>query len=144
MTQLKLKILIAEDEPDMAELYAETLRRLGHGVFITKDGEECLSAYRYATMKAKENSAMSPFDVVIVDYSMPKKDGVTLTKEILAENPKQKIIFVSAHGNILLNELEGLHGDIDFLSKPVSTMALAAKVEGKRVKDVVRSMQQES
>ena len=135
---MKLKVLIAEDEPDMAELYAETLRGSGHGVFITKDGEECLTIYRYAVMKAKENANMSPFDVVVVDYSMPKKDGVTLVKEILAENPKQKIIFVSAHGNLLLPELEKLNGDIDFLSKPVSTLALAAKVEGKRVKDVTR------
>ena len=73
---MPLKILIAEDDEDIAYQYAESLKSLGHGVFVTKDGEECLSAYRYGLMKSLENR--SPFDVVVVDYAMPKKNGVEL------------------------------------------------------------------
>ena len=135
---MPLKILIAEDDEDIAYQYAESLKSLGHGVFVTKDGEECLSAYRYGLMKSFDNR--SPFDVVVVDYAMPKKNGVELAKAILAEQPKQKIIFVSAHGNLLLEDLEEFGSNVEFLSKPVSILALIAKIEGKRIKDVTRAV----
>lgn len=38
-----------------------------------------------------------PFDVVVLDYRMPKKDGLQVAKEILKLNPKQRIIFASAY-----------------------------------------------
>ncbi len=137
---LAMGILIAEDDPDMANLYASTLKSLGHKVYVTHNGEECLSVYRYALSKTANKSF--PIDVIIVDYAMPKKDGVSLTKDILKHRPDQRIIFVSAHGNLLLSELEKIDGRIEFLTKPVSLISLVAKVEGKRIKDVTRALQQ--
>jgi CheY-like chemotaxis protein len=40
-------------------------------------------------------SSSSPFDVVVLDYRMPKKDGTEVAKEILDLNPNQRIIFES-------------------------------------------------
>jgi CheY-like chemotaxis protein len=39
----------------------------------------------------------SPFDVVVLDYKMPSKDGMEVAKEILQINPYQRIIFASAY-----------------------------------------------
>ena len=42
-------------------------------------------------------STTSPFDVVVLDYKMPGKDGMEVAKEILTINPDQRIIFASAY-----------------------------------------------
>ena len=50
---------------------------------------------------SKLNSSPSllppPFDAVILDYRMPRKDGLEVAKEILELNPRQRIIFASAY-----------------------------------------------
>ena len=52
---------------------------------------------------------MSSFDVVILDYKMPKRDGLEVAKEILEVNPEQWIIFTSAYVKKMLEEsVEGL------------------------------------
>ena len=91
-----MKILIAEDEPDIAMQYKIVLEEKNHDVVITENGDACLKAYNERTrtnLKSKEPA----FDAVILDYRMPKKDGMEVAKEILAVNPHQRIIFASAY-----------------------------------------------
>jgi DNA-binding response OmpR family regulator len=109
-----MKILIAQDEYNIAMQYMVALKNRNHEVLLTYDGEDCLKSYRAVFDKfvfeeqhkqhettdpttLKDDSNNPPFDAVVLDYSMPKKDGMDVTKEILAVNPQQRIIFASAY-----------------------------------------------
>ena len=108
---MALKILIAEDEEDIARQYQMVLDALGHEVYLTKNGEECIKKYDYAlTFNEKR---LTPYDVVVIDYLMPVKDGLSLTKEILKKCPNQRIIIVTAHGPKLLPRLIELEGQVE-------------------------------
>ena len=132
-----MKILTAEDEVYMNEMYRDTLEPLGHQIKTTESAEKCITEYKNAM--SKETS--SPFDIVIIDYLMPEKNGVVLAKEILAENPNQRIIFVSAHGNLISEEIKEIKGNVELMSKPVSVMNLAAKIEGVSQKEIAQKLQ---
>ena len=105
-----MRILTAEDEIYMNEMYRDALEPLGHQIIATDNGDKCLAEYKSAFSKDS-----APFDLVLLDYLMPEKDGVTLAKEILEINPKQKIIFVSAHGSLLSQKIKEINGGVDFL-----------------------------
>src|SRR5919109_1574182 len=111
-----MRILVAEDEPDISRTYKLALEDNGHEVIVTENGEECLGVYSNELKRMKINadnnsnnnnnkhpkttslySPSSPFDVVVLDYRMPKKDGMEVAKEILDLNPNQRIIFASAY-----------------------------------------------
>ncbi len=137
-----LKILIAEDDEDISRQYQMALDELGHEVYLTKDGQECIKNYDYALTFNNENRS-TPYDVVVVDYLMPVKDGLTLAKEILKKCPQQRIIFVTGHGPKLLPELNDLDGQVEVLTKPISLTSLIARIENKRQKDIAKKMYSE-
>lgn len=60
-----LKVLIADDEPDILEIIEYNLHREGYEVITAKDGDEALT-------KAK----LSKPDLIILDIMMPKRNGV--------------------------------------------------------------------
>lgn len=136
---MPLKVLIAEDEEDIARQYEIALDALGHEVFLTKDGEECIKNYAYALSFNNENRP-TPYDVVVIDYMMPVKDGLTLTKEILEKCPEQRILIVTGHGPKLLPELNNLDGQVEVLTKPILLTTLVARIENKRQKDIAKKM----
>ncbi|UVS67770.1 response regulator [Nitrososphaera viennensis] len=115
-----MKILVAEDEPNIAKVYKISFEERGHEVIVTHNGVECLEEYnrhRLAESGGRNNnSIVAPFDVVLLDYRMPKKDGMEVAREILALVPKQRIIFVSAY------VLETLQDAVKTLSKVVEMM----------------------
>lgn len=85
-----MNILIAEDNQYTASQYEKILSKYGHNVVITRDGEECIKKYEESTDKSEFDSIdKNPFDVVIVDQSMPKKVGSQVAKEILQKRPGQ-------------------------------------------------------
>ncbi len=119
MNRLKQSILIAEDNQFTALQYNRILGKYGHQVLITKDGEECLKKYREAY--EKNDQLIEPFDVVILDQSMPKKTGREVAEVILKINPNQRIVFASAYNVAKENEsLEDLEEKFEFLQKPFS------------------------
>jgi DNA-binding NtrC family response regulator len=82
-----LKILVIEDEVTFAELYRIFLVSKGHTVTAAFDGQQGMDAY----------FRNRPFDLVITDYRMPKKDGSIIIKEILSVDPDQEIILATAY-----------------------------------------------
>ena len=90
------KILIAEDNKQIAEVYQKLLEKKGNDVTVTYDGQECIDAYK-SEMKSGKNISTNPYDVVLVDFAMPKKDGLALVSEILNKRSSQKIIFATAY-----------------------------------------------
>ena len=86
MNTMSQSILIAEDNDFTALQYDKILRKYSYQVTITKDREECLRKYEDENKKNK-NEYESPFDVVILDHSMPKKKGKEVASDILKINP---------------------------------------------------------
>ena len=119
---MKQSILIAEDNQFTALQYNRILGKYGHQVLITKDGEECLKKYRETFEKNKKNDQLiEPFDVVILDQSMPKKTGREVAEDILKINPNQRIVFASAYNVARENEsTEDFEENFEFLQKPFS------------------------
>ena len=76
------------------------------------------------------STSSSPFDAVILDYRMPKKDGLEVAKEILALNPSQRIIFASAYVKETLREsVRELRQVVELMQKPFLPEALVDIVE---------------
>ena len=109
-----MRILIAEDESDISHTYRVALESRNHNVHIADNGISCLRIYREKLASRRQTSsdkskkynnkpqdpstsATSPYDVVVLDYKMPGKDGMEVAKEILTINPDQRIIFASAY-----------------------------------------------
>ncbi len=136
---MSLKILIAEDEEDIASQYQLALEALGHEVYLTRNAKECIKNYDDALSFINEKS-LPPYDVVVVDYLMPVKDGLSLTKEILEKCPKQRIIIVTGHGPKLLPNLSDFDGQVEVLNKPISLSTLIGRIENKRQKEIAKKM----
>ncbi|MEW6043611.1 MAG: response regulator [Thermoproteota archaeon] len=114
-----LNILVAEDSVAYAVLYQQIFESRGHSVKLTLDGEECISAYLNASKKR-------PFDMVILDHSMPKKTGFEVAKEILKVQPEQKILFITGFGDEIESKLDelGISKNIIVLEKPFNSSTL--------------------
>ena len=127
---MTLNILIAEDNEFTSSQYNKILEKEGHKVVITKDGEECLQKYKDEKKKnMKKSQTEDPFDVVVLDQSMPKKTGKQVADEILKSTPNQRIIFASAYALGSDNSLtENFKEKVEFLQKPFSLKKLVRQV----------------
>ena len=112
-----LNVAIVDDEPDLQRLYQLALSSRGYDiVFVANDGTD-----------AVEKNRKTPAQVIIMDHRMPTKNGVEATKEILAERPDTRIIFVSADEAVEKEAREA--GAIRFLKKPISLKDLIKNIE---------------
>jgi DNA-binding response OmpR family regulator len=117
-----MEILIAEDEIQIAEPLRKNFLEEGHHAMIANDGEEALNL----ADKIK-------FDVIILDWKMPKVSGLEVCKKLRQLNIKAPIILLTALTQIS-NKIEALNvGADDYLTKPFSFNELLA-----RIKAVVR------
>lgn len=127
-----MNILIAEDNQFTATQYDRILRRYGHRVTITKDGSECLRKYQEKMKKSEfESLDSNPFDVVVLDQSMPKKSGSEVAEEILSAKPTQKIVFASAYALTGNDATKNLKNKVEYLQKPFSLSSFVEKIEGR-------------
>ncbi len=127
---MTLNILIAEDNEFTSLQYNRILEKEGHKVVIAKDGEECLQKFKDEKKKnISKSHAKGPFDVVVLDQSMPKKTGKQVADEILKSTPNQRIIFASAYALGSDNNLtENFKEKVEFLQKPFSLKKLVRQV----------------
>lgn len=121
--------MIAEDNQFTASQYERILRKYGHDVIMTKDGQECIERYRQSLKTEFDSLDSQPFDVVVLDQSMPKKNGTEVASEILNEVPTQKIIFASAYALSASKDSERLQDRVEYLQKPFSLNSLVSKIE---------------
>jgi CheY-like chemotaxis protein len=141
----KLSILVMEDDREIASWYYHILVNRGHTVTITRLGEECLQIY---TDKLQESFAKKPvtsdvqqFDVVILDYKMPDRNGLEVAKEILTINPHQRIIISSAYlVKTLIDGIMELNIPVEILEKPISNKMLIDTIEDTAIYDELRKL----
>ena len=115
-----MRILVADDEPFIADLLAMILKSKGHSVKTVPDGEAALDAFR-----------AEPFDLVVTDLSMPKVDGLTLAREIRSLNPSQIIVLLTGSSDQSVAQPNVDH----VLAKPVEVeklMDIVAYLESQR------------
>jgi CheY-like chemotaxis protein len=134
-----MRILIAEDDQDISESYKDALEARNHTVTVAHNGDECLRKYekelrQWETHEGRGDRRGPPFDAVILDYIMPRKDGMQVAKQILGMNPKQRIIFASAYVEKTLEDsVKQLKQVVELMQKPFGTEALVKTVEDKEV-----------
>jgi CheY-like chemotaxis protein len=130
-----MNVLIAEDEYDIALLYKTALENRKHHVTITYNGEDCLKTYNEEFQKKIFTTCATermPFDVVILDYKIPQVSGIGVAEEILAINPHQRIIFVSAYVKEFLEDsIKKLKQFVELRQKPFGLNALIDTIEDK-------------
>jgi len=127
-----LKVLIADDELHIRETMKIILEARGNEVITAQDGEDCMNVYSCHSSSADQKAIGTPFDVVVLDYRMPKKSGLEVAEEMLKLNPRQRIIFASAYttGTIedLSISLKG-HKNVQYLQKPFDLELFSQIVE---------------
>ena len=112
-----MRILIVDDDETFCQLLAEILEGRGIQVTWTTDG---IAGY--------ERSLYEPYDVFIVDQRMPLVLGTELVEDIKKDNPKAKIILISAFADRALQNMSHTLG-VPLLSKPFSAQDLLEAVE---------------
>lgn len=127
----RLRLFLCEDDENLGMLLREYLQAKGYDTDLYIDGEVGYKGF------VKEK-----YDLCILDVMMPKKDGITLVKEIRAINSDIPIIFLTAK-NMKEDILEGFKaGADDYITKPFSMEELVLRIEaifrrvkGKKTKD---------
>ena len=116
-TEIKKKVLLVEDDPNLGMLLQEYLKHKTFEVDLKRDGVEGLFAFR-------KNS----YDILLLDVMMPKKDGFTVAEEIRKEDKEIPIIFLTAK-SLKEDKIKGLTiGADDYITKPFSMEILELKM----------------
>src|SRR5665213_3295004 len=114
-----MRILIVEDNEKLAMSLKKGLEQEGFVIDHLMDGE--------AAQKRLELTH-NIYDIVILDIMLPKKDGVTICKELRAKNIQIPILMLTAK-DTLSNKIEGLYsGADDYLVKPFAFDELLARL----------------
>ena len=123
-----MKILVVEDEKDLAEIIKEGLENQSFTVDICFDGEEGLfMAENYA------------YDAVILDIMLPVMDGLTLMENLRAKKVNVPVLMLTARGT-MADKVKGLDtGADDYLVKPFEFPELIS-----RLKAIIRRNRGES
>jgi DNA-binding response OmpR family regulator len=113
-----MKILIAEDELPLANSLKKNFIEEGHQAFIAVDGEEAISA-----------AANDKFDVIVLDWLMPKFTGIEVLRQLKNNRDETPVILLTALSRIS-NKVEALElGADDYLTKPFSFEELLARIK---------------
>ena len=112
-----MRILLIEDEAKTAAFLAKGLRESGFEVEVARDG-----------VKGLELALGHPFDLLIVDVMLPKKDGWAVVQELRASGARTPVLFLTARDRVE-DRVKGLElGADDYLVKPFAFSELMARV----------------
>ena len=114
-----MKVLLADDEPDILELYSQMLEGSGYQVAVAEDGAEVLSLIDGGT-----------YDLVIMDLHMPNVDGFEAIERIRSGDREVPVIVMTGYypDDVIAERLEGLSVN-KVMRKPVMITALMSAVK---------------
>ncbi len=126
-----MRILIAEDESTLLRYIKNLLSKAGYDVITAIDGDEAI-----------QKVAKQHFDIIVLDVSMPHKDGFEVCQEIRAQGIKTPILFLTSFDgkDDVVHGLQ-LGGD-DYLSKPFDKDELLARISAllRRMPEITNEM----
>src|SRR5262245_31043481 len=112
-----MHILIAEDEEKVAENLAHGLRAEGYSVDVVGNGDDALKL-----------AGDQAYDALVLDVSMPGKDGFQVVQQLREHSVNTPVIFVTARDG-LQDRVQGLDaGGDDYLVKPFFITELLARL----------------
>lgn len=112
-----IKLLLAEDTPDLNRVLTAVLRHENYDVDPVFDGEEALAHLR-----------ADAYDAVILDIMMPKRDGLQVLNDLRGEGNTVPVLLLTAKAEID-DRVTGLDaGADDYLTKPFAMKELLARV----------------
>ena len=112
-----MKILIIEDEYNLADAISSMLKSKKYSVDIKTDGEEGL-----------EEALTDIYDLIILDVMLPHKNGFDILKELKEEKINSKILMLTAKNTIDDKMIGFNNGADDYLTKPFHMEELMARV----------------
>jgi len=124
----KGSILVVDDESEIREGLEILLKGEGYGVASAETGESGLA-------KLEEH----PYDLLLLDVSLPDRNGLDMLKEIRRRDPDLSIVLITAYGSIDMARAAFKNGAMDYITKPWSNDELLAQVaqavESRRLRD---------
>lgn len=112
-----MRVLVVEDEVQLAEAVARGLRREGMAVDVATDGDD---GYRKA--------ALTRYDVVVLDRDLPGMSGDDICRRLSEEDELTRVLMLTASGTVE-DKVTGLAlGADDYLPKPFAFAELVARV----------------
>lgn len=112
------RILIADDETDIALILKLQLEDAGYRTVRVKDGVEALEAL-----------AKDAFELLLLDIKMPRMDGLQVLKRARESWPSMVVIMMTAHGSEEIAVSAMKEGALDYIAKPFSNDDMLKRVE---------------
>lgn len=117
MPALRMRILLVEDEPRMANVIAKGLRESSYAVDVAEDGEAALY-----------QASINDYDLIILDVLLPRRDGFEVCRELRARPDSTPVLMLTARATVD-DRVTGFDaGADDYLTKPFSFRELLARV----------------
>lgn len=114
----KKSVLLVEDDPNFGLILRDYLTIKGYDVTLARDGIHGLNDF-----KSKD------YNICILDVMMPRKDGISLAKQIKEINPNMPIIFLTAK-SLKEDMIKGYEaGADDYIIKPFDSEVLELKIQ---------------
>ena len=111
-------VMVADDNRVFREVLSELFTELGYEVCEAEDGEQAVQVYR-----------SSRPDMVLMDVTMPRKDGLAALAEIRQFDPQAKVIMLTALNRESVMMKAAQLGARGFLTKPVKPAKLEAALQ---------------
>lgn len=112
-----MRVLLVEDDDRLASSVASQLRQAGFAVDVVASGEDAL-----------RESAISPYDAIVLDLQLPDLDGVEICRRLRKRGTPVRIIMATARDGVA-DRIAGLDtGADDYLVKPYSVQELTARL----------------
>jgi DNA-binding response OmpR family regulator len=112
-----MRVLVVEDEKKTASFVRKALEGEGFAVDVCHRGDDALVA-----------AMATPFDGIVLDIMLPGRDGVSVLRQLRAQNNSVPVLLLSARGEVS-ERVEGLNaGADDYLPKPFVIAELVARV----------------
>jgi DNA-binding response OmpR family regulator len=112
-----MRILLVEDDKDLAQFIRKGLKEEQYAVDLATDGEEGLQL-----------ASVNPYDLLILDIMLPKLDGLALCRRVRAKGNATPVLLLTAR-NTVEDKVSGFETGADqFLTKPFAFAELLARV----------------
>lgn len=113
-----MRVLVVEDSLSLRKSLRTALHKTGYSVDVAGDGEEALWM-----------AAQGSYDVIVLDWMLPKRDGLEILKTLRAEGDQTHVLMLTARDTIG-ERVRGLDaGADDYLVKPFAIEELLARVD---------------